>query len=180
MSRIIIASANENARLQVSRALTASGFSIFRCCASESEFRRSMSVCDHVLLLMAGLLPDTAPEELLSDFRHRLQILLIARPPVIAEHTAQGLFHLSYPCSGNALVGAVEMLIQMQAMNHPQRSAPDRMLVEKAKQFLILQTGMTEPEAHQHMQHYAMAHGMKMTDYARHLLSGACNPPGKS
>lgn len=175
MPRILIASPSDRVRSQLSRILTSSGFSIFRICASGSEIRRSLSECDNTLLLMAGLFPDTPPEDLLSDFKHQLQILLIARPMIIAEHSCHGLFHLSYPCSGSTLIGAVEMLMQMQVMNHPQRTEPERQLVEHAKSLLMTHHGMSEPEAHHHMQTYAMSHGLKMTDYARQILEHTAN-----
>lgn len=175
MPRILIASPSDRVRSQLSRILTSSGFSVFRCCASGNDIRRSISECDHALLLLAGLLPDASPEDLLSDFKHQLQVLLIARPLVIAEHAGHGLFHLSYPCSGSVLIGAVEMLMQMQVMNHPQRTEPERQLVEHAKMMLMTHQGMSEPEAHRQMQTYAMSHGIKMTDYARQILESAAS-----
>ena len=171
MPRILIASALESARSQLAQVLGTAGFVPFRSCGSAGEVRRTLSACDHALLIMAGLLPDTSPEDLLCDFHHQLQILLIARPAVIEVHNAHNLFHLSYPCTGQSILGAVEMLTQLYDMNHPQRSQPDRQLVEAAKQILIRNHGMTEPQAHSHMQHYAMAHGLKMTDYARQILN---------
>ena len=62
------------------------------------------------------------------------------------------------------------MLSQFHAMRMPKRGGEEKALIEQAKALLMRINGITEPEAHRHMQQYAMRRGMKMTDYASQLL----------
>ena len=72
--------------------------------------------------------------------------------------------------SGQAVVGAVEMLTQLPRMKLPRRTGESKDAVERAKAVLMKQKGMAEPEAHRAMQQYAMNHGMKMAEFAQRIL----------
>ncbi len=171
MARIIIAGASDKGRAQLSGLLASSGFDVFRACASGGELRRTLGECGDGILLVAGGLPHSRPDELAEDFANFL-ILLIGRPEVLAESESPQVFKLAWPCSGSALVGAVEMLSQLHAMRLPRRSGEDKALVERAKARLMAERGLTETEAHRQMQQYAMRHHMKMTETAFALLQG--------
>ena len=96
----------------------------------------------------------------------------IARPEALEACESARIFKLTYPCSGSAVVGAIEMLSQLHAMRLPHRSGEDKALVEDAKRLLMREYGIDEPEAHRRMQLYAMRHQMKMTDYALEIIQG--------
>ena len=170
MARIVVASRTEDSRTRLSALLTSSGFQVFRCCASGSELRRALSESEDCVVVMAGLLPDCVPDELLWDYRSSVQLLLIARQTVLDNVESQEIFRLTMPASGQAVIGAVEMLSQLHRMRLPHRTGESRELVDRAKAVLMKQKGMTEPEAHRAMQQYAMNHGMKMADFARRIL----------
>ena len=175
MPRIIIAGASEASRAQLNRLLTASGYGIFRLCASGGELRRTLTECEDGVVILAGGLADCLPDDLACDFGDGFQLLLIARPEALEACESPAVFKLAYPCPGSAVVGAVEMLSQLHAMRLPHRSGGDRALVEDAKRLLMRREGIDEPTAHRHMQLYAMRHNMKMTDYAAQLLQGGSN-----
>ena len=170
MPRIIIAGASEASRTQLNRLLTASGFGIFRLCASAGELRRALSECEDGVAILAGGLPNALPDELATDFGETFQLLLIARPEVLEGCESPLIFKLAYPCPGSAVVGAVEMLTQLHSMKMPRRAGRDKALVEDAKRLLMRSYGIDEPEAHRRMQQYAMRHNMKMVDYAAEIL----------
>ena len=170
MARIVVASRTEDSRTRLSALLTSSGFQVFRCCASGSELRRALSESEDCVVVMAGLLPDCVPDELLWDYRSSVQLLLIARQTVLDNVESPEIFRLTMPASGQAVIGAVEMLSQLHRMRLPRRTGESRDLVDRAKAVLMKQKGMTEPEAHRAMQQYAMNHGMKMADFARRIL----------
>ena len=170
MARIVVASRTEDSRTRLSALLTSSGFQVFRCCASGSELRRALSESEDCVVVMAGLLPDCVPDELLWDYRSSVQLLLIARQTVLDNVESPEIFRLTMPASGQAVIGAVEMLSQLHRMRLPHRTGESRDLVDRAKAVLMKQKGMTEPEAHRAMQQYAMNHGMKMADFARRIL----------
>ena len=83
MARIVVASASETSREHVSRLLSSSGFSVFRCCASGSELRRTINECEDGIVVLMGMLPDCKPDELQWDYGDHIQILLIAKPLVL-------------------------------------------------------------------------------------------------
>ena len=175
MARIIIAGASEASRAQLNRLLTASGFGIFRLCGSGGELRRTLNACEDGIVILAGGLSDCRPDDLPGDFGDCFQLLLIGRPEALSACESPQVFKLAYPCSGSAVIGAVEMLSQLHAMRLPRRSGGDKALVEDAKRLLMRREGIDEPTAHRQMQVYAMRHNMKMTDYAAQLLQGGSN-----
>ena len=173
MARIVIAGSSENARTQLNRLLVSSGFGVFRVCASGGELRRALNMCeDGVVILIEGV-PDCLPDDLLDDFGDGFHFLLIARPEILDACESPRIFKMTSPCSGDAVVGAVGMLSQLNAQRLPKRSFDEKTLVERAKTLLMNTYHITEPEAHRRMQRYAMAHGIKMTDYAVYLLQGS-------
>ena len=171
MARIVIASPSGASRTQLSRLLASSGHSVFRICASEGELRRTLTECEDGIVLISGMQPD----DLSTDFGNCFHFLLIGRPETLNACESQHIFKLAYPCSGSAVLGAVEMLSQLHYMRMPHRQGRDRALVEDAKRLLMQKYGIDEPEAHRRMQQYAMRHGVKMTDYAQLLLQGGSN-----
>lgn len=176
MARIMIAGSSEQSRSQLSRLLASSGYPVFRCCASSGELRRVLNETEDGLLILAGQLPDTRTDELFWDYGDRVQILLIARQPVLDECEAPEVFRLALPVSSQAVIGSVEMLTQLHRMRLPKRKGAELERVEQAKQLLMRAKGISEAEAHRAMQRYAMDHGIKMSDYAEQILQKAGKP----
>ena len=167
MARIIIAGASEANRAQLNRLLASSGHGVFRLCASEGELRRTLTECEDGVVLLSGMQPD----DVAADFAGSFQFLLIGRPEALSACESPRVFKLAYPCSGSAVIGAVEMLSQLHSMGLPRRQGEERALVEQAKRLLMDRYHIDEPTAHRRMQQYAMKHNLKMTDYARALLT---------
>ena len=137
MARIVVASASESSREQLSHLLSSSGYAVFRCCASGSELRRTVNECEDGIVMLTGLLPDCKPDELQWDYGDRIQILLIAKPQVLDSCESPEIFRLPLPVSAQALVGAVEMLSQLHRMRLPRRAGAEKETVEKAKEHLM-------------------------------------------
>lgn len=176
MARMIIAGASETNRDQMSRLLASSGFSVFRSCASGSTLRRTISESEDCIVIMMGQLPDCKADELVWDYGDRVQILLIAKPEVLDDCESREIFKLAIPTSGRSITGALEMLNQLHAMRAPKRMGTERQVVEQAKEILMRQRGLTEPEAHHLLQKYAMDHGMKMADFAADIVRQGNKP----
>ena len=173
MARIILAGASEASREQLSRLLSSSGFSVFRCCASGSELRRTINECDDGVVILLGGLPGCKPDDLQWDYGDRVQILWIAKPAVLESCEAPEIFRLTLPASAQAVVGAVDMLSQLHQMRLPKRIGGEKQIVEQAKRLLMRRQGLTEPEAHRTLQQYAMNHGVRMADYAAQIVSSS-------
>ena len=153
--------------------LASSGYSVYRCCGSGSSLRRALSESEDSILIYLGLIPDCRPEELVWDYGDRVQILWIAKPAVLENCETPEIFRLTMPASGQAVIGAVEMLSQLHRMNLPRRTGESKDVVERAKAVLMKQKGLSEPEAHRTMQQYAMNHGIKMAEFAAQILKNA-------
>ncbi|MBQ1861204.1 MAG: ANTAR domain-containing protein [Clostridia bacterium] len=176
MARIIIASASEQVRSQLRGLLVSSGFSVFRLCESGSSLRRTINECEDGIVIFSGPLPDCKPEELQWDYGDRIQILLVGKPPVLDACESPDIFRLVLPTTGQALIGAVNMLSQLHQMQLPKRSGQEQKLVKEAKEILMRRNGLTEPQAHRIMQQHAMRSGIKMADYAAQILKASADP----
>lgn len=170
MARIVIVSPSEDSRSKLARLLTSSGLQVFRSCSSGSELRRALSESEDCVVVMVGFMADCKPDELIWDYKGSIQILLMAKQPVLDNIDAPEVFRLALPASGQTVIGAVEMLSQLHRMRLPRRSGESKDVVDRAKALLMRQKGLSEPEAHRAMQQYAMNHGMKMADFARRIL----------
>ena len=171
MARMILAGPSEDKRGQLTRLLASSGISVHRSCASGSSLRRAIADSEDCIVIMLGVLPDCKPDELIWDYQGSIQILLIAKQPVLENIESPEIFRLAMPASGQAVIGAVEMLSQLHRMRLPRRTGESKDVVDRAKAVLMKQRGLTEPEAHRTMQQYAMNHGMKMAEFAAQILA---------
>jgi len=176
VARIVIVSQSEDSRTKLFRLLASSGFQVFRSCSSGSELRRALSESEDCVVVMIGFTPDCKPDELMWDYRENIQILLIAKQSVLENVESPEIFRLTMPASGQAVIGAVEMLSQLHRMKLPKRTGENKDIVDRAKAVLMKRQGLSEPEAHRAMQQYAMNHGMKMAEFARQILDSAENP----
>lgn len=172
MARIVIAGRSAQSREQMASLLSSSGYPVYRLCSSAGELRRVLNDCDDGLLILAGQLPDCSADELFWDYGSQVQILLIARPPVLEACEEAGVFRLALPTSQQAVLGAVEMLTQLHRMRLPRRSADEKQLVEEAKSLLMRRDGLTEPQAHRMLQQAAMSRGLRMADCAAQIIKG--------
>ena len=170
MARIVVVSQSEDSRSKLSKLLASSGFQVFRSCASGSELRRTLSESEDCVVVMIGFTSDCKPDELLWDYKDSIQILLIAKQAVLENIESPEIFRLPMPASGQAAIGAIEMLTQLHRMRLPRRTGESKDVVDRAKAVLMKQKGLTEPEAHRAMQQYAMNHGMKMAEFAAQIL----------
>ena len=167
---MIIAGISETNRDQMSRLLASSGYSVYRCCTSGSSLRRALAESEDSILIYLGLLPDCRPEELVWDYGERVQILWIAKPSVLENCETPEVFRLTVPVSGQAVIGALEMLNQLHRRQMPRRAGAEKELVEQAKAILMRQLHLTEPEAHHLLQKQAMDHSTKMSEYAARIV----------
>ena len=170
MARIVVVSQSEDSRSKLVRLLASSGLQVFRSCSSGSELRRALSESEDCVVVMIGFTPDCKPDELMWDYKDSIQILLIAKQAVLDNIESPNIFRLAMPASGQAVIGAVEMLSQLHRMRLPRRTGESKDVVDRAKAVLMKQKGLTEPEAHRMMQQYAMNHGMKMAEFAQQIL----------
>ena len=100
MARIVIVSQSDDSRTKLYRLLISSGYQVFRSCASGSELRRALSESEDCVVVMVGFTPDCKPDELIWDYRDSIQLLLIAKPPVLDDCESTEIFRMPMPVSG--------------------------------------------------------------------------------
>lgn len=93
----------------------------------------------------------------------------------------QDIFSLVLPVTKNDVVKTVKMILSFKQENSrkaayeksdkSQRSDSDRIIIERAKLYLMNKYKITEDAAHRFMQKQSMNHGMKMVDTAKNLLN---------
>ena len=170
MVKIIVAFATDERCAQYASVLEEAGIPVFRRCTSASEVRRTMNQCGDAIILTSCKLPDSTIDALAWDLGKQAVILSIGRPAQLEFCEHPDLFKLYAPFSKGELTSAVNMLVQLHQMRLPRRTSEEKEILAKAKELLMTQYAMTEPEAHHHLQKGAMDRGMKMTDFAARLL----------
>ena len=95
MARIVIVSQSDDSRTKLYRLLISSGYQVFRSCSSGSELRRALSESEDCVVVMVGYTPDCKPDELVWDYKDSVQILLIAKQPVLENIESPEIFKLT-------------------------------------------------------------------------------------
>lgn len=170
MVKIIVAFATDEKCRQYAAALEEAGIPVFRKCRSASEVKRAINQCGDGIIVSCCRLPDGAIDALAWDLGKLALILAIGRPAQLELCEHPDLFHLPAPCSKAELAGAVNMLIQLYRIRLPSRTEQEKRTIQQAKDFLMKQYSMSEPEAHYHLQKCAMDSGMKLADCAAKLV----------
>ena len=99
-------------------------------------------------------------------------MLAVGKPERLAMCENPGVFKLTAPFGRGELASAVRMLMQLQTMRAPHRSAEEEQLVLHAKRLLMEVNGLTEPQAHRALQRISMNLGLRMSDSARRIING--------
>lgn len=168
MVNIIVAFPAEAQCQRYAAVLEEAGYSVFRRCTSLNEVKRALNQCGDGLILCSCRLPDGTVDALAWDLGSRAVILALGRPEQLELCEHPRVFRLTMPCSRGELLSAVNMLSQLRQMNL--RSPKERDLIARAKEYLMKQYAMTEPEAHHSLQKGAMDKGLKLAEYAERLI----------
>lgn len=171
MAKIIVAFHDRERREQISALLESAGLSVLRTCATGAEVMRAFSSCQDGILVCGFRFPDRTLNDLCDDLGGRALVLAIGKPEVLANCENQDVFKLPSPVNRGALVGAVNMLVQLHYMRRPKRTADETHVINEAKHKLMQMHDISEAEAHQMLQRMSMRSGIRMTDSARSILA---------
>lgn len=170
MAKIIVAFATDEKCAQYSAVLEEAGIPVFRKCISASEVKRALNQCGDGVIITSCRLPDSTIDALAWDLGKRAVIMATGRPTQLALCEHPDVFRLPVPCTKDKLVSAVNMLIQLHHRRLPRRTEEEKLIVHKAKAFLMEQYALTEAEAHHLLQKGAMDKGLKIIHFAAQLL----------
>ena len=167
MIRTIVALNDDALAENISQALVHRGIAVRYRCHTGAEVLRAVHEMDGGVVICAAKLRDITAVELAD--RLDGQALLL----VLVKSSQRAL------CDREDLIGAVTMLLQMDAMRAartiPKRSDDAQSAIAEAKAQLIANRGMSEPEAHHYLQQRSMQSGVPMEIVARALLADDTN-----
>lgn len=175
MIRTIIALNDEAQAQSMTQALVHRGITVRYRCQSGSEVLRAVKEMGGGVIICSFKLRDMTAKELADRLAGQALILVLAKGNTLALCDHDDLFTLAVPVRPSELIGAVNMLLQMDAMRAaqriPKRSTSAQETINKAKKLLMRRHNMTEPEAHHYLQQHSMRAGVRMEDIAHDLLN---------
>ena len=175
MIRTIIALNDEAQAQSMTQALVHRGITVRYRCQSGAEVLRAVKEMGGGVIICSFKLRDMTAKELADRLAGQALILVLAKGNTLALCDHNDLFTLAVPVRPSELIGAVNMLLQMDAMRAaqriPKRSTSAQETINKAKKLLMRHHNMTEPEAHHYLQQHSMRAGVRMEDIARDLLN---------
>lgn len=176
MIRTIIALNDEAQAQSMTQALVHRGITVRYRCQSGAEVLRAVKEMGGGVIICSFKLRDMTAKELADRLAGQALILVLAKGNTLALCDHDDLFTLAVPVRPSELIGAVNMLLQMDAMRAaaqriPKRSTSAQETINKAKKLLMRRHNMTEPEAHHYLQQHSMRAGVRMEDIAHDLLN---------
>lgn len=175
MIRTIIALNDEAQAQSMTQALVHRGITVRYRCQSGAEVLRAVKEMGGGVIICSFKLRDMTAKELADRLAGQALILVLAKGNTLALCDHDDLFTLAVPVRPSELIGAVNMLLQMDAMRAaqriPKRSISAQETINNAKKLLMRRHNMTEPEAHHYLQQHSMRAGVRMEDIAHDLLN---------
>ncbi|MEE0434747.1 MAG: ANTAR domain-containing protein [Peptococcaceae bacterium] len=175
MNRTIIALRNDEHARTVTQALVHRGITVRQHCQNGAEVIRIIKEMGGGIIICSFKLRDMTACELADRLNGQAFLLVLAKGNQLSLCERDNIFTMPLPVRGAELIGAVTMLLQLDAHNTsrsvPKRNDIARLLVDKAKALLMQRYGMTEPEAHRFLQQRSMRTSTRMEDTARALLN---------
>ena len=172
MARIIVAFPDKEANRKISGALEGAGYEVFRTCMTGNEVMRAFTLCQDGVLICAPRFPDRTADALAWDLGDQAVIMVIGRPEQMQMCEHPQIFRRTLPVSRTELISAVDMLLQLHDHRMPRRNEDERDIVTRAKEKMMAEQGLSEPDAHRALQRYSMRRGIRLVECARRVLAG--------
>lgn len=174
MGHIVLAFSKEQTVDKIRRMLDSSGFSVFAVAHSAADTIRIVNELDDALVITGFKMPDATVNDLFADMPRSAALIALLKPEQSGFIDDREIFILPLPTSSVRLAGAVELQIggwQRKARRKPKpRTAEDKELIDRAKQLLMEQNGLTEEEAHRFIQKKSMDNGVRFAETAKIIL----------
>lgn len=172
MRQVIVAFERQSNCDRLQEMLESTGEFTCLTCRAGAQVKRTVHKLRLDLVVCGFKLSDESCEALYGDLPQRCAMLMVAPQTQLDLCAAAGVFKLPTPVRRSELLASVRLLAQLaQAREVPvRRSEAERELVEQAKTALMVQSGMTEEQAHRFLQKRSMDCGFRMADTARQVL----------
>ena len=178
MEKIIVAFAKEESGRRIRDILESSGTASCVVCRSAAEVKRVVSKQRISAVVCGYKFHDESAEHLFEDLPPSCAMLMVAAQGMLEMCGNDDIFKLASPVSRGDLIASVRLLLQvgrrLEKMTRPRRSEEEKAVVEQAKAVLMASRGISEEEAHRHLQKRSMDSGSRLLDTARQVLSEDC------
>lgn len=175
MVRTVIAVDNEQLGDLISDTLEKNGIAVRYRCRNGAEAIRAIKKMGGGVIVCGYKLPDMTADQLFGNLRDFASLLVVAKPQQLSLCEEEDIFKLPAPVRTGELIGAVNMLIQMDKMRYaktiPRRSPEDAELILRAKELLMSRSNLSEDAAYRYIQQKSMETCAKMTDTAKLIIA---------
>jgi len=173
MDRIVVAFARNASREIICNLIEESGFTLQGSFRSGAEALETIREMGGGVVVCGYKLTDMTADELASNLDSRGRVLVVGSPSNLGLVTHPAIRCVSSPISPSAFYDALSALLkeaEQATQTPPRRSPEETALIRRAKE-LLMQQGMTEQQAHSHLQQRSMRSRCKLVDVARQVLS---------
>ena len=179
MRQVIVAFERQSNCDRIREILESTGEFSCLACRGADQVKRTVRKLRLDLVVCGFKLGEESCEAVYHDLPRRCVMLMVAPQARLDLCAAPGIFKLPAPVGRQSLLASVRLLFQLaQAREAPaQRTQEEQALVEQAKAALMDRAGMTEGQAHRHLQKRSMDRGARLADTARQVLDEI--EPGK-
>lgn len=174
MVRTVVAFNKQETLDSISSLLEDSGISVRYRCRTGPEVIRAVKKMGGGVVICYYKLLDVMADQIAYELQGIADVLVAAKPVYLDLCENESLFKIPMPIRTGEFIGSVNVLLQLDQKRSkaelPKRSEDDELLIIQAKQLLMDNSGMSEPQAHRYLQKKSMETSSKMTDTAKLIL----------
>lgn len=175
MIRTVIAVDNDTLGNVIGETFEKNGITVRYRCRTGAEAIRAIKKMGGGIVVCGYKFPDMTADQLAFDLKDTASLLVVAKPFQLDRCEDEDLFRLPVPVKTGELIGAVNMLIQMDKMRCakaiPRRSPEDTALIQRAKALLMEKSNLPEDAAYRYLQRKSMETCAKLTDTAKLIIA---------
>ncbi|MBQ9604154.1 MAG: ANTAR domain-containing protein [Firmicutes bacterium] len=168
---VFVAFSNKKTALSVAKIVISAGFNAVCAVLTAGGLKQKISYYECGIVICGCQFGDENINELLEDIPDGFNIILIGTPAQLEYCENERIVKLAVPINANDLLCYMDMLRPELPGRRSGRSPEDRMLIDKAKKYLIMHYNMTEPQAHRFLEKKSMDTGCTMAETARKILN---------
>ncbi len=168
---VFIAFSNKKTSLSIAKTAISSGFNAVCAVLTAGGLKQHLGFYGSGIVICGCQFSDENINELLDEIPEGFNIILIGTPAQLAYCDSERAVKLAVPINTGELICYMDMLRSELPESSRKRSDGDRMLIDKAKKFLIMHYNMTEPQAHRFLEKKSMETGRTMAETAKKILN---------
>lgn len=171
MDRVVIAFSKDETADKLKRMLDGTEYEVYAVCHSHSELIRCISDVDDILVIMGykigGFIADDIAQEL-SPGQKLMSIVKVENRDMLCN---ESIYVLSLPVNKQKLISSIEIFTGVvERRSGSNRDPEEKIIIDKAKLYLMERYNMTEYQAHRFIQKRSMDKGARFVDTARKIL----------